>query len=315
MKILYIAVHHHIGWGAEHWLANAFERAGCTVGRFDYRARRKKFKPWWMIRHELFGINDTFAPDIVLIQRAEKMPASIAKMFSVPVIFWSTEPLVRRRDVDKLLSAEDTFAWVYVHTYTCLDVVRKNFPHLIDRCSVMHNAGALENNPGDSNRTRFAIFNRNVSARRQLWLDEVSDIVDTVQGRYGEPYFADLRDSTVSVNIHFADASVDDFETGIFEALASGCVVVTEKLNPKTVADMGMEDALVQVDSPHELRKALLDLQTNAARIDELRLAGLAAMQHNRWDARAEQMLAKIAEIAPQLTVNTLSQEQKNTIL
>ncbi len=279
-------------------MANAFERAGHTVGRFDYRARRKKMKPWWLIRHELFGINDTFQPDVVLIQRAEKMPASLSKVFNVPVIFWSTEPLIRRRDVDKLLSHKASLDWVYLHTYTCMQVVGKEFPHLLPRCSVMHNAGAIENDAGDEERTRFAIFNRNVSPRRQEWLSEVDDLVDVVSGRFGNPYFADLRTSQISVNIHYAQESVDDFETGIFEALASGCMVVTEMLNPKTVADMGMENALIQVESPQHMRKTLLELKQNPQRITEYQQRGMQAMVNNRWDARAEQMLEKFHELA-----------------
>ncbi len=277
-------------------MANAFERAGHTVGRFDYRARRNKFKPWWLIRHELFGINDTFEPDIVLIQRAETMPASITRVFSVPVVFWSTEPLVRRRDVDKLLSVKASLAWVYLHTYTCMDVVEKNFPHLLGKCSVMHNAGAIENDPGNATRERFAIFNRNVSPRRQQWLDQVGDIVDVRSGRYGDPYFEDLRNTQVSVNIHFAKESIDDFETGIFEALASGCVVVTETLNPQTVADMGMEDAVIQVDSPEAMRDALIELKDNPGLITKYQSIGKKAMEGNRWDSRAAQMLEKFAE-------------------
>jgi len=297
VKILYIAVHHHVGWGAEHWLANAFERAGHSVGRFDYRARRKKFKPWWLIRHELFGIADTFEPDVVLIQRAEKMPAKIARMFSVPVVFWSTEPLKRRRDVDRLLHKSAQLDWVYIHTYACQSVVEKEFPHLLTHSSVMHNAGALENHSGNESRTRFAIFNRNVSPRRQQWLDGLDDLVDVVSGRYGDPYFEDLRTSQISVNIHFADESLDDFETGIFEALASGCVVVTESLNPRTVADMGMENALIQVDSPEQMRDALLALKDNPARIAQYQQNGQQAMVNNRWDARAAQILDKFSEL------------------
>jgi len=278
-------------------MANAFERAGHRVGRFDYRARRNKFKAWWLIRHELFGINDAFEPDIVLIQRAEKMPASITQIFNVPVVFWSTEPLIRRRDVDKLLSEKAKLAWVYLHTYTCMDIVEKNFSHLMPKCSVMHNAGAIENDPGNSTRSRFAIFNRNVSPRRQEWLTEIGDLVDVRSGQYGDPYFKDLRDSLVSVNIHFAKESVDDFETGIFEALACGCVVVTETLNSRTVADMGMQDAIIQVSSAQGMREQLIELQNNPEIVAKYQANGQQAMIANRWDSRAAQMLEKFSEL------------------
>ena len=278
-------------------MANAFERAGHTVGRFDYRVRRKKFKPWWLIRHELFGIIDTFQPDIVLIQRAEKMPASITRIFNVPVVFWSTEPLVRRRDVDQLLSDKASLDWLYLHTYTCVGVIEEHFPHLLPICSVMHNAGAIENNPGEASRDRFAIFNRNVSPRRQQWLSELGGLVDIKSGVYGDLYFKDLRESLISVNIHFAQESVDDFETGIFEALASGCVVVTETLNARTVADMGMEDAVIQVSSAQEMREQLVQLKQDPERIAKYQKSGMRAMLANRWDARAALMLDKFADL------------------
>jgi len=114
----------------------------------------------------------------------------------------------------------------------------------------MHNAGAMENDAGNGDRPRFAVFNRDISPRREKWLREISDIVEVRSERHGNSYFSDLRTSQISINIHFDQESVDEFETGIFEALASGCMVVSETLNPRTVADMGMEEALIQVRSP-----------------------------------------------------------------
>lgn len=298
MKILYIAVHGHVGWGAEHWMANAFERLGCTIERYDYRAQRKKCKPWLLIRSELKKLSTTFKPDAVLIQRGEKMPASVAQVFDVPKIFWSSEPLIRRRDHDALLNAKDTFSWIYVHTYTSLSIMADEFAHNYPITSVMHPGAALENDPGDVNRPRLALFNRNLSERRNAWLDEVSDLVDVISGHYGDPYFADLRESKIAVNIHYAESSVDDFETGIFEALASGCVVVTESLNPKPVADMGMQDALIQVSSPAELRAELLALQNDPERVALYQQRGRDAMSRNRWDARAQQIMDKFCEFA-----------------
>jgi len=263
------------------------------VTRFDYRARRKKFKPWWLLRRELTRLAKSNPPDVVLFQRCENMPASIAQVFTCPTVFWSTEPLIRRRDVDRFLGIPKLFDWVYLHTYTCVDVCREVFPHLNDSSSVMHNAGAIENDPGGTDRPRFALFNRNVSARRAIWLKEVDDLVEVIGGRYGDAYFADLRDSRIAVNIHFAQESVDDFETGIFEAMASGCAVVSETLNDDTVSDMGMEKAIVQVANPKELRQALLRLQADPASIQALQSEARRAMAENRWDSRAEQMIEK----------------------
>ncbi len=270
-------------------MANAFERLGCTVERYDYRSKRKKLLPWWLIAKQLAKINEQFAPDAVLIQCAEKMPASIPAIFNCTRIFWSTEPLIRRRDVDALLSTSGLFDWTYLHTYTCAEIAAKEFPHLIDRSSVLHNAGAMEVSQLPVQKTRFALFNRNVSNRRQQWLTPVNDLVDVIGGRFGEPYFDDLRQSHIAVNIHFAEESVDDFETGIFEAMCCGCAVVSESLNPKTVADMNMDEAIVQVRDANELRAALLRLRDNPDHVKLLQDNGRKAMENNHWDNRAEQ--------------------------
>ncbi len=278
-------------------MANAFERAGHTVGRFDYRARRNKFKPWSLIRRELHGINEAFQPDVVLIQRAENMPASFTKIFEVPVVFWSTAPLNHKRDVDNLLDTDASLAWVYLHSYTCKRIVENDFPHLSQRCSVMHNAGAMENDAGNGDRPRFAVFNRDISPRREKWLREISDIVEVRSERHGNSYFSDLRTSQISINIHFDQDSVDEFETGIFEALASGCMVVSETLNPRTVADMGMEEALIQVRSPQQMRKVLLTLKRDPEDVKDYQQRGMDAMVDNRWDARVAQMVDKFSEL------------------
>jgi len=253
--------------------------------------------PWWIIKHQLTTINKQQQPDVVLIQRAEKMPASIPALFDCPTIFWSTEPLIRRRDTDNLLAASNAIDWFYLHTYTCAKVVADAFPAITEKSSVLHNAGAIENHVGEGDRTRLAIFNRNVSHRRRTWLDEVSDHVEVIEGQYGELYFKALRESQIAVNIHFAEESLDDFETGIFEALACGCAVVTETLNPLDVADMGMEDAVLQVANPTELRSAIEHLRDNPEELLKLRQNGQKAMDNNRWDNRAEQILTKFAEL------------------
>ncbi|MEE9335490.1 MAG: glycosyltransferase [Granulosicoccaceae bacterium] len=297
MKLLYIAVHHHKGWGAEHWLSNAFERKKCKVIRYDYRSKRNKLHPWWLIKHQLATISKQQKPDAVLIQRAEKMPASIPALFDCPTIFWSTEPLIRRRDTDTLLRAANAIDWFFLHTYTCSKVITEAFPTISEKSSVLHNAGAIENHMGNNVRPRLAVFNRNVSDRRRSWLDESADLVEIIEGQYGERYFQALRESQIAVNIHFAEASLDDFETGIFEALASGCAVVTETLNPLDVADMGMEDAVMQVGTPTELRAAIEHLRDNPKELKQLQRNGQKAMDINRWDNRAEQIMDKFTEI------------------
>lgn len=297
MKILYIAVHRHKGWGAEHWLALAFERMGHQVARYDYRQKRRLMTPWWLIRQQLRQLEKTFQPDVVLLQRADNMPSSVVRAISTPVVFWSTEQLVRRRDVDQLLVCNDIFSWVYVHTYTCLDYVTQHFSHLSSHVSVLHNATGVETLRENADRTKLAIFNRNLSPRRRDWLDQCGDLVEVIQGRFGKPYFDDLSQSKISLNIHFSDLSLDDFETGIYEALACGCLVISETLDDRTVRDLNMQDVVVQVETPEQMRQAIEYFRDNPEKM--LRNLNLAkeAISANLWDARAEQISEKFTTL------------------
>ena len=298
MKILYVAVHRHKGWGAEHWLSRAFERQGCTVERYDYRQKRRQLLPWWYIKRDLDRVQREFQPDVILLQRAEKMPPSLVRVFNAPVVFWSTEQLVRRRDVDQLLAARDLFAWVYVHTYTCVDYTQANFEHLSPHLSVMHNATGVETLSDNQDRPRLAIFNRNLSPRRKEWLAACEGLVEVIEGQFGERYFDDLSHTKIALNIHFSGESLDDFETGIYEALACGCALISETLNPRTVADLSMQDAVVQVDTPEQMRAVIEQLQADPERLAYLVEQGRSAIKANLWDARATQMRKKFEEIS-----------------
>lgn len=297
MKILYLAVHRHDGWGAEHWLSRAFERQGCTVERYDYRQKRRQLLPWWYIRRDLDRLQQQFQPDVILLQRAEKMPAELVRVFTTPVVFWSTEQLVRRRDVDQLLAAHNLFAWVYVHTYTCIEYAQVHFAHLFPQVSVMHNATGVETLSDNINRPRLAIFNRNLSPRRREWLAACDGLVEVIEGQFGERYFDDLSHSQIALNVHFSGESLDDFETGIYEAMASGCAVISETLNPRTVADLSMQNALVQVSTPEQMRTVIEQLKSDPERLALLVERGRQAIQANLWDARATQMREKFTEL------------------
>lgn len=297
MKILYLAVHRHSGWGAEHWLSRAFERQGCIVERYDYRQKRRQLMPWWYIQRDLKRLQEEFQPDMVLLQRAEKMPADVVRVFTAPVVFWSTEQLVRRRDVDQLLAVHSLFAWVYVHTYTCVDYTQSHFQHLTQNVSVMHNATGVETLSDNTDRPRLAVFNRNLSPRRKQWLATCQDLVEVMTGKFGEGYFYDLSRSKIALNIHFSGESLDDFETGIYEAMACGCAVISETLDARTVADLGMQDAVIQVSTAQQMRAVIEQLQSDPIRLAQLVEQGRFAIKANLWDARATQMIKKFNEL------------------
>lgn len=301
MKILYFGVHSHTGWGAEYWLNESFTRMGHQVHCYDYRERRRCWERHRRVKRELHAIEQQFQPDVIFVQRANNVPAATFHGLSTPLFFWSTEPIQLKNDVDKLLKS-DIFSWVWVHSYSCIERINREFDHIRNRCTVMHNACPQELIDFSAPKTRFAIFNRNLSERRKQWLSPSRDMVEVISGKFGEAYFADLASADVAVNVHYSDRNLDDFESGIFEAMAKGCVVVSEKLNARTVKDLGMEGAIVEAASPGELHDCLAQMREKPDRLHQLRSAGASAIRNNTWDNRAAQFTAKFTELTSKIT-------------
>ena len=90
MKILYIAVHSHTGWGAEYWLSQAFSDLQIDIETVDYRLERKLKSDSELkasIHQKCEGC------DIIFLQRGDKLLPELFNGISIPIIFWSTEPL------------------------------------------------------------------------------------------------------------------------------------------------------------------------------------------------------------------------------
>ena len=145
-------------------------------------------------------------------------------------------------------------------------------------------------------KSTFAIFNRNLSARRKKWLQPSEQLINIVQGKFGNDYFDDLSRANVAVNIHYSDKNLDDFETGIFEAMACGCLIISEKLYYKTIKDLYMSDAIIQVDSPSELKEKLELLNKNLEFANDYLEKSKSAIQKNTWHERANSFIDKFNE-------------------
>ena len=289
MKILYIGVHSHIKWGAEYWLNKAFLDYGIQTILFDYRLERKKNS--FIELKELINIKSSSC-DIIFLQRGDYLTPSLFEYIKIPIIFWSTEPIQLKRDVDLLLNS-NIFSWIYIHSYSCLEKITTDFSHLLNYCSVLHNASPKEIISINNQKSIFSIFNRNLSLRRKKWLWPSKKLIKIIKGNYGDAYFNDLRSSLISINIHYSNKNLDDFESGIFEAMASGCVVISEKLNYKTLSDLKMHDAIIQINSPRELKNVLNQLVNNIDLINEFIEKSKIVINNNTWHNRAEKIIEK----------------------
>ena len=297
MKILYIGVH-YLGnekkWRTETWIDSSFTKHHIETSKIDYKQiiKASNYNNLKKIIHE--KSDDV---DLIFLQRGKKLKPGLFTGIGIPIIFWSTEPINLKNDVDRLLSS-NIFSWVFVHTYSCLNRIQNDFPHLLNKSSVMHNA-ISENKISSKtpNKKHFAIFNRNLSIRRRWWLWPCREYVKIVKGNFGDSYYRDLCDSVIAVNIHFTSKNLDDFETGIFEAMASGCVVLSEKLCPKTIEDLDMIDSIIQVNSRKELKSKLKYLKQNPDLIVDYQHKTMVAIKNNTWYHRVELFKKKFEEI------------------
>lgn len=296
MKILYIACHSHIGWGAEYWVNQAFLNQGCETVLYDYKSARKSIKPWWLIRLEIKALAKREKPDIIFVQRARYMPSYVLRGLNAQMVLWSTEPIQLKSCVDKLLRS-DLFSWVFLHSYSCRERVQKEFSHYYANSTVIHNAAPATIIDESCTKKQFAIFNRTLSPRREEWLAPSHKMITHEHGKYGDEYFNALAISEVAPNVHFSDENIDDFESGIFEAMAKGCVVVSETLNPQTVKDLGMENSYIEVSSPNNMVEKLQELQNSPELIQMYKKRSYQVIKSNTWNERALQFITKFKDI------------------
>jgi len=292
MKILYIGVHSHTGWGAEYWLAKAFQDLQIHLETIDYRSIRKNEGTDSLKRKIQEKSREC---QLIFLQRGEHLSPTIFEGCNIPIIFWSTEPLQLKTDVDKLLNS-DIFSWVFLHSYSCVERVKSEFSHIIIKSNVIHNAAPKDILEFGTEKVKSTIFNRNLSWRRKLWLWPSGNMIDKISGRYGEDYFTDLREANIAVNIHYSRQNLDDFESGIFEAMASGCAVISESLNHQTLVDLGMEDAILQVNSPFELKEKIRLLNKDEKLLKSFQTKSQQVIQKNTWHDRAQQIKEKFEE-------------------
>ena len=103
-----------------------------------------------------------------------------------------------------------------------------------------------------------------------------------------------MKASQIAVNIHYSRKNLDDFESGIFEAMASGCAVISERLNHQTIIDLEMADTIIQVDSPRGLKEKLELLNSNQEILGSYLEKSKLAIQKNTWHDRAKKMYKKL---------------------
>ena len=103
IKILYIGVHYQKNeklWRSETWINNAFKKNNVQTFLIDYREVLKdKSEQFLKEKIKL----DSENCDLIFLQRGDGLTPDLFENIKTPKIFWSTEPIQLKNDVDKLL--------------------------------------------------------------------------------------------------------------------------------------------------------------------------------------------------------------------
>ena len=106
ITILYIGVHYlknDLLWRSETWIDRAFNYNNVTTIKVDYR----KIINECSIDIFKKEIEDQSKKcDLIFLQRGDKLNPEIFNAISLPIIFWSTEPIQLKNDVDILLNSD-----------------------------------------------------------------------------------------------------------------------------------------------------------------------------------------------------------------
>ncbi len=221
LVILHIAVHElNVGWGAETFLAAAFEERGHRVIRLDYRAHRTEL-PY------LLAKATAEQPDIVFLQRGEGFPWHLMERFQAPKVYFATEG-AWNLDQKQLLTSGAFDAYVAAS--------RNTFEFMTHDCHVPpaqahHIPSGFDPEtykPLDLEKpySAISVCNWNFRRRKAFWHLAGIRHRRRFAGIYGAGCNHLVNQSRVVTNIH--RTHVLDTETRLFELLPTTSAIVSE---------------------------------------------------------------------------------------
>ena len=76
--------------------------------------------------------------------------------------------------------------------------------------------------------------------------------------------------------------------------MASGCVVISERIRNIVLKDLHLTDAIIQVNNPTELNEKLAYFNNNLSELKKYQTKSNKAIHLNTWDYRMKEVIEKI---------------------
>lgn len=290
LRLLHVGVHElNAGWGAETFLARALETLGHQVVRIDYRTHRRGLR---QLLHEAADP----APDAVLLQRGEGVPAEWLSIFAGPKIYYATEP-ASVPEQQALLRSPVFDAYVAASRCT--------FQKMLQDCGVPPERGHWIPSGFDLGTyrsldvgSRFNVVavcaptRRRRQAFRTLgWSIRRKRLFSGIMGARCNEI---INRSRVALNIHCSD--LIDTETRLFELLPTRAAIVSEECDAPGLFEGGGIQWFAPGDWAAMRRLVRELLEDEPFRQECVRQNNRLASSH-RWDARAHRWVDLIEQL------------------
>jgi hypothetical protein len=280
VRLAYIAVHElNAGWGAETFLARAFERLGHEVIRIDYRARRPELP-------QLLEAAARQAPDAVLLQRGEGVDPECLSVFDAPRIYYATER-ASVPEQQRLLRSPVFDAAVAASRCT--------FVQMVEACGVpAERAHWIPSgfDPGtyrarDTDKRYNVVAVCGINRRRRTafralgWKIRRKRLVSGITGAACNEM---VNRSRVALNVHVSDGM--DTETRLFELLPTSAAIVSEECDaPELFTGSGIR--WFPRGDWAAMRESVRALLRDEARRSTCVAKNQAIAPTHQWEARA----------------------------
>lgn len=288
MRIYYINCHESTqGWGAEHFMAQAFEELGHDLHQLDYRRHRQELLQCFIQAPKC---------DFLFMQRGDFFPLPLLQATRIPKLFWDTEHETKAQDHEHLYRSP-VFDHVFMYTHKIINFYTQRNPLDKTQCSILGGSFSPKlYRPIDGIQKDIdLLYIGSVTPRRQDLFDQLKHHFPglVVTNAFGEETARLWNRAKIALNVHAIDSLTT--ETRVYEVTGCRTFLLTETLSPENPYP---DDALVQYSSLEDLiDKARYYLEHEEERNRIASRGYEVAIQNHTWKHRAQQIVTVAEKI------------------
>ena len=284
MRLLFISkIETNAGWGFETFLNAALQKEGIETVCLDFQKHR------YHLAQSLLEMQEDF--DGVLVQRGRgySIPSQVLQAIRRPRFFVFTELLSRHPDQYYMLR-DNLFDHVFLRSQDCIEFVQTKGWLPQERVGLFLSAidPAMCAPLSGVEKDIDVLFVGSMTRRRERILAELQkEMPVTVASAFGQEMMGLVNRAKIVLNLHAEDFL--DTETRVYEVLACGGFLITEKLSRESPFLPDVH--LAEVAGFASLRDKIVDSLAHPEQRQRMAEAGRAeVIAHHTIEQRARQL-------------------------